>query len=233
MDKTTNIPSHVAIIPDGNRRWAKQHGLTSLQGHKKGFDVSVTLSKKLRELGVHTLTIWAFSTENWDRTPREVSYLMRLYGHLLDKYIKEAKKDNVRIIHIGRKDRLPKFLLEKLEKAQDETKNFSKHVINIAIDYGGRDEIIRGIKKAVEKGADFEKINEQNFNNFLDTAGQPHPFPDLVIRTSGEFRTSGFMPYQTAYSEYIFLDKYFPELCDKDMEDAVNEYSKRQRRFGK
>lgn len=227
MDQN-HIPNHVAIIPDGNRRWAKERGLNTLQGHKKGFDVAVDLCRKLRELGISTVTIWAFSTENWDRTPREVSYLMRLYGFLADKYLEEALRDEVKIIHLGRKDRLPKNLLNKITNLEEKTKHFSKYYINIALDYGGRDEIVRAIEKA--KG---EKITLENFGDFLDTADQPFPDPDFVIRTSGEFRTSGFMPWQGAYSEYLFEKKYFPDLTEKDMEDAVEEFSRRKRRFGK
>lgn len=228
----TTIPNHITIIPDGNRRWAKEHKLTSLMGHKRGFDIAVKLSRKVRQMGVSTLTLWAFSTENWDRTPTEVKYLMRLYGILMDKYLKEAIKDEVKIIHIGRKDRIPKFLLKKIETAEEKTKNFSKYYLNIALDYGGRDEIVRAIHKASKNGGT-DKITVDNFKDYLDTANQPHPYPDLVIRTSGEFRISGFMPWQAAYSEYLFVNKYFPELTEKDMEDAVEEYSRRQRRFGK
>jgi len=231
MDKS-EIPAHVAIIPDGNRRWAKAHKLSSLQGHKKGFDIAVILCRKLRELGVSTVTLWAFSTENWSRTPREVSYLMRLYGFLADKYLSEAMKDKIKITHLGRKDRLPKNLLNKIINMEEKTKNFTNYFINIALDYGGRDEIIRGIKKAGEKGV-AQEISVENFNNFLDTSGQPYPDPDLIIRTSGEFRTSGFMPWQGAYSEYLYLDKYFPALLPRDMEDALQEYASRKRRFGK
>lgn len=224
------IPNHVAIIPDGNRRWAKDHNLTSLQGHKKGFDVAVDLCRKLRELGVSTVTLWAFSTENWNRTPREVGYLMRLYGFLADKYLQEALRDEIKITHLGRKDRLPKNLLNKILNLEEKTKNFSKYFINIALDYGGRDEIVRAIGKAEKKG---ESVTLENFGSFLDTANQPFADPDFIIRTSGEFRTSGFMPWQGAYSEFLFLKKHFPDLTPKDMEEAVEEFGHRQRRFGK
>ena len=222
------IPNHVAIIPDGNRRWAKERGLPTLQGHKKGFDVAVELCRKLRSLGVSTVTLWAFSTENWNRTPREVGYLMRLYGFLADKYLEEALRDGIKITHLGRKDRLPKNLLNKILNLEEKTKHFTKYYINIALDYGGRDEIVRAIKRAEGK-----EVTIENFGDFLDTAGQPFADPDLTIRTSGEFRTSGFMPWQGTYTEYIFEKKYFPELTDEDMEKAVEEFSNRKRRFGK
>lgn len=224
------IPNHVAIIPDGNRRWAKERGLPTLQGHKKGFDVAVDLCRKLRSLGVSTVTLWAFSTENWNRTPREVGYLMRLYGFLADKYLEEALRDGIKITHLGRKDRLPKNLLNKILNLEEKTKHFTKYFINIALDYGGRDEIVRAIQKAKKANAE---VTIENFGDFLDTAGQPFADPDLTIRTSGEFRTSGFMPWQGTYTEYLFEKKYFPELTDIDMEKAVEEFGNRKRRFGK
>lgn len=220
------IPNHIAIIPDGNRRWAKEHGLPSFEGHRKGFDVAVKIGRKIRSMGINTMTMWAFSTENWNRTKDEVNYLMKMYEIFVEKNLKEALKEKIRIIHIGRKDRIPKSLLEKLKKSEEKTKDFNDYILNIALDYGGRDEIIRAIKKATS-------INEGNFNQFLDTANQPYPNPDLIIRTSGEQRTSGLMIWQAAYAEYIFLKKHFPDLKDEDIELAVKEYASRQRRFGK
>ena len=227
------IPNHIAIIPDGNRRWAKAHNLPTLAGHKKGFEVAVKIGRKIRSLGINTLTMWAFSTENWNRTPKEVSYLMKMYEIFVEKNLKEALKEKIRIIHIGRKDRIPKSLLEKLKKSEEKTKDFSDYVLNIAIDYGGRDEIVRSIKKISNFKFQISNLTEDNFSQFLDTANQPYPNPDLIIRTSGEQRTSGLMIWQAAYAEYIFLQKHFPDLKDEDIELAIEEYSARQRRFGK
>lgn len=227
------MPNHIAIIPDGNRRWAKEHGLPSLEGHRRGFDVAVKIGKKIRSLGIHTLTFWAFSTENWNRTKEEVSYLMKLYETFIDKNLKNAMKEKIRIIHLGRRDRISKKLLEKIQNSEEETKGFKNYILNIALDYGGRDEIVRAVKKATGDKRQATSITEENFGQFLDTANQPYPNPDLIIRTSGEQRTSGLMIWQAAYSEYVFIKKHFPNIKDEDIEKAVEEYSQRQRRFGK
>jgi undecaprenyl diphosphate synthase len=227
-----NIPNHIAIIPDGNRRWAKEKGLPSLEGHRRGFDVGIKIGKKIRSLGVHTTTIWAFSTENWNRTEKEITYLMELYQAFLEKNLKEALKEKIRIIHLGKKDKIPKKLLESIENSEEKTKNFKDYILNIALDYGGRDEMIRAIEKIKDQKSKIE-LSEDNFNQFLDTANQPYPNPDLIIRTSGEQRTSGLMIWQAAYSEYIFLKKHFPDVTDEDIEQSIEEYSQRQRRFGK
>lgn len=218
--------NHIAIIPDGNRRWAKENGLPSLEGHRRGFDVAVKIGRHVRSLGINTLALWAFSTENWNRASKEISYLMKLYKVFVEKNLKEALKEKIRIIHLGRKDRIPKDLLSKIKNSEEKTKHFNRYVLNIALDYGGRDEVIRAIKKV-------QSLSEDNFNDFLDTHDQPYPNPDLIIRTSGEQRTSGFMIWQAAYAEYVFLDKHFPDLTEKDIDLAVEEYSRRQRRFGK
>lgn len=228
-----NLPNHVAIIPDGNRRWAKEHGLPSLEGHRRGFDVAVKIGKKIRSLGVHTMTMWAFSTENWNRSKEEVSYLMKMYETFIEKNLKEAMKEKIRIIHLGRKDRISKKLLKKIQNSEEKTKDFKNYILNIALDYGGQDEIIRAIMKIPNSKLQIPNLNEENFGQFLDTANQPYPNPDLIIRTSGEQRTSGLMIWQAAYAEYIFLQKHFPDLNDKDIEEAIEEYSLRQRRFGK
>ena len=230
---SSTIPNHIAIIPDGNRRWAKEHGLPSLEGHRKGFDVAVKIGRKIRSMRINTLTMWAFSTENWNRTPKEVSYLMKMYEIFVERNLKEALKEKIRIIHIGRKDRIPKSLLDKLKKSEEKTKKFSDYILNIAIDYGGRDEIIRAIKRMENGKWKMENLSENNFNQFLDTHDQPYPNPDLIIRTSGEQRTSGLMIWQAAYAEYVFLQKHFPDINDDDIQNAVEEYSARQRRFGK
>ncbi len=229
----STIPSHIAIIPDGNRRWAKAHGFPSLEGHRRGFDVAVKIGRKIRSLGVHTLTMWAFSTENWNRSKEEVSYLMKTYERFIDKNLREAMREEIKIIHLGRKDRISKKLLEKIQNSEEKTKNFKKYILNIALDYGGRDEVVRAVKKISNSKFLISNLSEDNFNHFLDTAGQPYPNPDLIIRTSGEQRTSGLMIWQAAYAEYVFLNKHFPDLKDEDIESAVSEYSQRQRRFGK
>jgi len=236
----TNIPDHVAFIPDGNRRWAKEKGLNTYVGHKKGFEGLIKIAKKARELGIKVFTVWAFSTENWKRSKEEINYLMKLYETMIDKYLADALKDEVRIIHLGRKDRINENLKNKIINIEEKTKNFNKYYLCVALDYGGRDEIIRAISKVKSQKSPlrqgFEgqaKINENNFNQLLDTKDLPFPYPDLIIRTSGETRTSGFLTWQSAYSEYIFEKKYLPDYSDDDFEKTINDFSKRQRRFGK
>lgn len=226
-------PHHIALIPDGNRRWAKEHRVSSLEGHRRGMDTAVKISRKIRAMGVHTLTMWAFSTENWNRPPEEVKYLMVLYEKMVDANLKEALKDGTRITHIGRKARLPKKLLEKIINVEERTKEFTNYQLNIALDYGGRDEILRAIKKISDENIDIHSLTEENFGKLLDTNNQPYPEPDIIIRTSGEQRTSGLMIWQAAYAEYFFLKKYFPEFTEEDIEKIIEEYSQRQRRFGK
>jgi len=229
-----NTPlNHIAVIPDGNRRWAKEHNLPTLEGHRKGVDTAVLLARKARALGIHTFTIWAFSTENWKRAQEEVGYLMRLYEVFIERYLQDALHDNVRLVHLGRKDRLPQSLLKKISNAEEKTKHHDQYTLNVALDYGGQDEIIRAVKKMAEQTKNFESLDEETFASFLDTHAQPYPNPDLIIRTSGEQRISGFMPWQSAYAEYLFLDKYFPDMNERDMEDAAKEFQTRQRRFGK
>lgn len=233
----TNIPMHIVIIPDGNRRWAKEHNLPTFEGHRRGFEVAVKLAKACRDFGVYTLTFWAFSTENWQRSKEEVSYLMKLYEQMIDRILKDAKKEKVKIIHLGRKDRIKKSLLEKLSKAERETANNDKYILNIALDYGGQDEILRAVNRALNSKIQLKikklELTEKDIEDNLDTALQPYPFPDLIIRTSGELRTSGILLWQSAYSELYFLKKYFPEMTPEDLKEAILDYSKRERRFGK
>jgi len=232
LPKGTKVPDHVAIVPDGNRRWARARKIHTLEGHKAGFDNAVTLGRTCRDWGIHTITLWGFSTENWDREKKEVSYLMKLYEKLIDDYLKEAMRDEVRIFHLGRKDRLPKNLLNKLKHAEDKTKNFTRYVINIAIDYGGRDEILRAVKGMVRDRVKEEDIDSDLLSSYLDTNGQPYPNVDLMIRTSGEQRTSGFLLWQSEYNEYYFADCHFPDFGPEKLKEAVLDYSRRRRRFG-
>lgn len=241
------IPHHVAIIPDGNRRWAKAHGLPTFEGHRRGFERVVPLARAARDFGVHTLTLWAFSTENWNRSSEEVAYLMKLYEDLVDKNLEEAKKEGARIYHLGRKDRLPQSLVEKIARAESETKDLKNYVLNVALDYGGQDEILRATEKivaAVNRGEitagglhqiDRGGPHEQpyySYRYFLDTGDQPYPYPDLIIRTSGEQRLSGLMSWQSAYAELYFEKDHFPDFTPEKLRTAILDYSKRERRFG-
>ncbi len=226
----TNIPDHVAIIPDGNRRWAKEKKKITYEGHKKGFERLIKITRKARELGIKVFTVWAFSTENWKRSTEEISYLMKLYEIMLDKYLTEALRDKIRIVHLGRKDRINKNLKNKIVNIEEKTKNFDKYYLCIALDYGGHDEIIRGINKIRRSQS---VISEFDFNEYLDTKDLPFPNPDLIIRTGGEQRLSGFLLWQSQYSELVFEKKYLPDYSDEDFENTIKEFSVRQRRFGK
>jgi undecaprenyl diphosphate synthase len=232
LPKGTKIPDHIAIIPDGNRRWARSKGLYTLEGHRRGFDRAVELAKAARELGIHTVTLWGFSTENWDRTKEEINYLMKLYHKLIDDYLVEAHKDKVRIFHLGRKDRLPKSLMKKLSGAEKETEGYTKFIANIALDYGGQDEILRITKKIVKDGIPENQINAELLTQYSDLHGQPYPNVDLMIRTSGEQRTSGFLLWHSAYTEYYWEEGHFPDFTPERLKEAILDFSRRRRRFG-
>jgi undecaprenyl diphosphate synthase len=246
LPKGTVVPDHVAIIPDGNRRWARARGWHTFKGHKQGFDRVPELVRVGREMGIHTMTLWAFSTENWNRTKEEIGYLMKMYEEMVEKNLREAHKYEARIIHLGRKDRIPASLLKKVVKAEGETRGYKKHVLNIALDYGGHDEIIRAVGRIISESRiqnpEF-RIDQEvgkyrgeyaiyKFAEYLDTREQPYPYVDLVIRTSGEQRTSGLLSWQTAYAEYYFLAEHFPDFTKEKLEEAVMEFSRRRRRFG-
>lgn len=228
--KSKNIPQHIAIIPDGNRRWAKNEGLESIAGHAKATEVENILSllNETKKLGVKYISIWGFSTENWKRSKIEKNFLFRLIANLIDELKSYAIKNKIKFKHLGRKDRLPKELVAKLEKIERETKNFNELNVQICLDYGGRDEIVRAVKKIINSNV--KEIDESTFSNHLDTAEIPEP--DLIIRTGGEFRLSGFMPYQSTYSELYFTDTFFPDFNPEELRKAVEEFSRRKRNFG-
>lgn len=228
----TKIPDHIAIIPDGNRRWARARHLHTLQGHKAGFEMAMKLCRAMRSAGVHTVTLWGFSTGNWDRSEKEINYLMKLYDWLIDQYLKDANKEGVKLVHLGRKDRLPKFLIEKICFAEQQTSHNAKHIMNIAIDYGGHNEIVRAIKSIVEDNVDSKVIDEKLIEKYLDTKNQPYPYVDLMIRTSGEQRTSGLLLWQAEYAEYYWEDLHFPDFTPDRLKEAILDYSRRRRRFG-
>lgn len=232
LPKGTKVPNHIAIIPDGNRRWARARGLNTLLGHKEGFERAVELGRAAREMGIHTVTLWGFSTENWDRTEKEINYLMKLYEKLVDDYLREADRDGVKIIHLGRKDRIPKPLLKKIIYAEERTKDNQKYIANIAIDYGGQDDIIRATKTMIKDGVKEGDVNVELFEKYLDTRNQPYPYVDLIIRTSGEQRTSGLLLWQSAYAETYWEHDHFPDFTPEKLKEGILDYSRRRRRFG-
>ncbi len=248
MADNANIPNHVAIIPDGNTRWAKANNQPVFEGYRQGLERATELMEECRSRGINTLTLWGLSTENWRNRPEgELEFLVTLFGEMIDRYLEEAKKHKVRVRHLGRKDHLPAKLMDKIDNAVEMTKDFQSYNLNLALDYGGWDEIIRATK-AIVKDVQSGELNVEDldkpidsgdsplpmvlYSKYLDTQGQPHPYPDLIIRTSGEMRTSGLMPWQSVYSELVFEPVFWPDFTSDKFEDALNEYGKRQRRFG-
>lgn len=232
LPKGTLIPNHVAIILDGNRRWARARGLHPWEGHKKGFEAAKNVSRAARNLGIHTMTLWGFSTENWDRSKEEIDQIMKILKRFIDEFESQAKKEEIRLVHLGRKDRLPKPLVAALANLEEATKDYKKHVLNIALDYGGKDEIVRATRKIIEKGIPSQEVDEKLFASYLDTGDQPYPYVDLFIRPSGEQRTSGLLPWQMAYAEIYWEEDNLPDMNGEKLKAAILDYSRRRRRFG-
>ncbi len=233
IDKN-NLPKHIAIIMDGNRRWAKQRNLTTKEGHKAGSKNLDNIATFCNEIGIKYLTVYAFSTENWKRTQEEVSALMFILKANLDSMLRKMDLKNIKIRVIGEKENIPKDIQAKIDKLVEKTKNNTGLVLNIAFNYGGRAELVHTTKVIAQKVKDgeinVEDIDELLISNNLYTAGQPDP--DLMIRTSHELRTSNFLPWQLTYSEFYFPDKHWPEFGREDLIEAIKVYQKRNRRFG-
>jgi len=221
------MPVHVALIPDGNRRWAKEKGLKATAGHlmSGSYKNISSLFREAKGLGVRYVSIWGFSTDNWKRDKNEVEEILGVVSKGLSKFLEKVHEEKVGFRHVGRKDRLPAEVVEKIAKLERESEKYTDFVALLCLDYGGRDEIVRAVRK-VAKG----EVSEEEFLNCLDTTGIPEP--DLIIRTGGEKRLSGFMPFQSIYSEIIFSDLFFPDFGPEQLRDAVEEFSKRSRRFG-
>lgn len=230
-----NIPKHIAIIMDGNGRWAKKRFLPRTFGHEKGMERVKEILKAAREIGVEYLTVYAFSSENWNRPEKEVGFLMKLLSKYIEKELEEIQKNNVRLNVLGELDRIPSFVKDKIYDALEKTKKNTGIVFNIALNYGSRQEIIRGIKNIVQEVNDgrlnIDNLDENAFKSYLYTVGQPDP--DLIIRTSGEQRISNFLLYQMAYSEFVFTDTLWPDFEKENFFECIYEYQKRDRRFGK
>jgi len=233
MDEN-NIPQHIAIIMDGNRRWAKQRNLDVRLGHKSGAENLEIIVKYCNKIGIKYLTVYAFSTENWKRTKEEVGALMLLLQNYLDLFAKTADSENIRIKMLGDREGLSEGILKKIDNTIERTKNNTGLTLNVAFNYGGRDEILKAVKKIAwdvkENNINIEDINEKLISDNLYT--EDIPDPDLMIRTSGEIRTSNFLPWQLVYSEFYFTDKLWPDFSTEDLEEAISEYSKRNRKFG-
>ena len=235
MDENINVPAHIGIIMDGNRRWAKEKGFVSSMGHKEGADNLERIAKSCEEFGVKYLTVFAFSTENWKRSKEEVDYLMNLFSSSIKTFSKRMKEKNYRIQLTGDIKGLSESLQKDILKVEEQTKNNEGLTINFAINYGGRPEIIHIIKSIAkeykEDKVSLEDIDENFVNKYVQTKNSPDP--DLIIRTGGEQRLSGFLIWQSAYSEFYFTNVFWPDFDKKELEKAVREYSNRKRNFGK
>lgn len=219
---------------DGNRRWAKSKGLPIKLGHREGAKTIEKIVKYANKIGIKHITVYAFSKDNWKRPEEEVSLLMELFQSYLDDYSKRADSENIKVKIIGRREGLSEKLINSIEKCMERTKNNTGTTFNICLNYGGREEIIDAVKniyqKVKENEIDIEDIDEQTISDNLYTTGQPDP--DLIIRTSGELRISNFLTWQLVYSEFLFLDKYWPDFNEQDLDNAIEVYQKRNRRFG-
>lgn len=225
-----HTPSHIAIIPDGNRRWAKKNGLSVAEGHRKGFEAFEPIIQRAAELNIAYVTFWAFSTENWKRTQEEVGLLLQLFQSIaMSAFLDRLQKNNVRLKIIGDLQAFPQNLINTIKKSIELTKDNDKITVTIGLNYGGRDEILRAVNKILaEKRL---SVSQEEFSNFLDTAGMPEP--DLIIRTGGEQRLSGLLPWQGIYSELHFTDLLWPEFSPSELDNALEWYSYRERRMGK
>jgi len=229
--KQKKLPVHLGIIMDGNRRWARKHNLPVFQGHLKGYRVFRKVGDWCLKRGIKILTVYAFSTENWGRSKKEINFLIKLFKRALKENMKNLAEKEVALKVIGRRNNLPKELLRLIEKAEEATRRGKRGILNVALDYGGRQEIIQAIKQIIQKKIPAGRINEKVVSENLYTAGQEDP--DFIIRTSGEKRLSGFLTWQSVYSELYFSPKYWPDFTEGDLDEALAEYARRQRRFGK
>lgn len=225
-----NEINHVAIIPDGNRRWAQSNGLKIWKGHEKAgsFENLSALFRESKAQGIKYTSLWGFSTENWNRDKKEVDKILEIISAGVDSLREVLHEEKFGFKHIGRKDRIPKELAEKFEELEVESQEYEDNYILICVDYGGRDETVRAVNKILRDGK--SEVNETIYSSYLDTAGIPDP--DLIIRTGGEKRFSGFMPFQAAYSELYFSDVYFPDFGTEQLREAIEDFRKRKRRFG-
>lgn len=234
MQDNLKIPKHIAFIMDGNGRWAKERGLNRTSGHREGIKRVKEIIRGAGQLGIETVTFFAFSTENWSRPKNEVHVLMRYLGNFLDREVIELHKNNMRFLVIGRNDPIPKYLQVKIKKAQEKTSANTGLKVILALNYGGRQEIMDAAKRFAKDvligKADLESLEEKQFSGYFYAADIPDP--ELLIRTSEEMRISNFLLWQLSYSELYFPKKYWPDFGMDDLKEAIKEYQKRERRFG-
>ncbi len=226
------IPQHLAIVMDGNRRWAKERSLPSLKGHQKGAQTFKKIAEYCQKRGTKILTVFAFSTENWNRSKIEVNYLMKLFLVLFSrKNIKELQDRDVKLNIIGQREKLPAKLREKIRQIEKETENNKKFILNIALSYGGRADITQAVKNIIRKRAEIKEITEDLISKNLWTNDLPNP--DLIVRTGGEKRISNFLIWQGAYSELYFTDSFWPDFSELELNEIFKDYANRKRNFGR
>ena len=234
MQDNFKIPRHIAFIMDGNGRWAKEKGLARTAGHREGVQRVKEIIRGASGLGIQTVTFFAFSTENWSRPKNEVTVLMRYLDNFLDKEIDEMHKNNIRFIVIGRKDPIPKYLQAKIHKVQEKTKSNTGLSVVLALNYGGRQEIVDAAKKFAKDvlagKVVLDNLEAEEFSHYFYAADIPDP--DLLIRTSAQMRISNFLLWQISYAELYFSNKYWPDFGINELKEAIKEYQKRERRFG-
>ena len=230
MNSPDKMPRHVGVIMDGNGRWAEARGLPRIEGHRRGAERARETIRAANKMGIGALTLYMFSLENWQRPRKEVSVLMKLLEHYLRADVQELKANNIVFRAIGDRWRLPDGVQDLIRKTEEETAENNGMTLMAALSYGGRDEIVRAVRKALASGRAPEEMTEEAFSDLLDTAGLPDV--DLIIRTSGEMRLSNFLLWQSAYSEFYFTGTLWPDFTTDEFRGAINEYMTRERRFG-
>lgn len=230
-DDELKIPHHVAIIMDGNARWAQKNGLSIAEGHRSGYENIARVTRLLADRGIREVTLFAFSTENWSRPEDEVNSLMDLALEAIERGVGEFHANGVRLRHVGYERRLPNEMLRNIKSAEELTKDNTAISLNLAFDYGGRHEIVNAVKTIIANGVAPEDVDETLIESHLFTRGIPDP--DIVIRTGGEFRISNFMIWQSAYAEFFSCPALWPEFGESEIDEAIKAYSQRQRRFGR
>jgi undecaprenyl diphosphate synthase len=226
-----SIPEHVGIILDGNRRWAKAHGLPILEGHRQGYQTLKDVTKVAFDKGIKYVSAYVFSTENWNRTPKEVDYLMNFAYRMATKDLKELHKENIKVVWIGSPDKVSDKIVDAIRKAEEQTKDNTRGTLALCFNYGGQKELVDAVRKIVGQGMTPLEVNKDVIAASLYSPEIP-PI-DLLIRTSGEKRLSGFMMYRSAYSELYFTDKLWPDFSEEDLDLALNEFAARERRIGR
>jgi undecaprenyl diphosphate synthase len=227
------VPQHIVLIPDGNGRWAREHGRPVSEGHLHGARAVEAFLRVCRDWSIPVATVWAFSTENWGRSRLEVDAIMRLIGIYLRRNRPRFRREGMRFRHVGRRDRLAQShpdLARLIAALEEETRDCPHYTLNLALDYGGRDETLRAVRRLIQDGCAPAEVTWERLETCLDTVDQPDP--DLIIRTSGEHRLSGILPLQSVYAELVFVPRLLPDMTEEDFRETIREFARRGRRFG-